>query len=88
MKVFKMNDYNFIMAPSLEEATKFLLNDSDETEEDLEFAYELGEEELKAHTFYDDIDNRMESSKRTFREELDRRIKAGDSTDHFAFTEC
>ena len=84
LRVFRLNDYEWWMAPTLEEAIAkamavFSLR-ADEVADD--GARELTDEELDRFIFVDDNDNR-----RTFREELERRVAAGDEADFFASTE-
>jgi len=87
LKVFKMNDYEWWMAESIEEAKKqyavYLKGvvGDDEIENDPE---ELTDGDLERLNYVDDYD---QSISRSFKEELDRRIAKGDKGGFFATTE-
>lgn len=85
MKVFQLNECDWYMAPTLDEAIEMSTRDSglprDEAADD--DARECTPEEMGRLKFRDDDD-----TVRTFQEELDRRIAAGARTEMFASTEC
>lgn len=72
--VYEMNDWIWYVARSLEEAKRFCVVDSGCDEKDVENAREVSPEEMDRLQFYDDIYAGEDSTKRSFREELDRRI--------------
>lgn len=74
MKVFKINDYDYYMANSLEEAIQAAMTDSGLSWKEVTDggAYNISEAGLDKLIFTDD-----DGTKRTFREELEQRIAAG-----------
>lgn len=82
-KVFRLNDCDWWMAESLEAAKADYTKETGLTEEDEPFddPHELDEETMDTLIFVDD------GIKRTFREELARRIAIGDTLGMFATTE-
>lgn len=85
MKVFQLNDYEWYMAPTLEEAIDEAVRltglPRDEAADD--DACEVTSEDMQRLRFKED-----DGSVRTFAEELTRRISAGAKTELFASTEC
>ena len=85
MKVFRINDYEWYMANTLEEAIKLAMDltglPADEAAED--DAHEECEAEMNRMKFVDDDG----VTRRTFAAELQRRIEAGLPTGPFASTE-
>lgn len=87
MKVFKLNDYEFFMAETLEQAIAECAKDYGMPEDELtDNPFELSDKDLDEYIFKDDI-NDANSSQRTFKEELQRRIAAGSGPQVFAVTE-
>lgn len=89
MKVFQMNDCDWWLAPSLDEAKADYIREMGASPEELEDAFELDDTALDRLNFTDDRalpDGEL--VKRPFREELERRIAAGDTgPGFFASTE-
>lgn len=83
MKVFRINDYEWYMAPTLQEAIQKSISDTrlpeDEATDD---PREITEEALNDLIFVDNDGN-----KRTFAEELQRRVALGRQTEIFASSE-
>lgn len=84
MKIFKVNDCDWIAAETPEQALECLRQhvgdeDVDAWLEDFGQPVELTAEDLDAHTFHDGDDG----DERTFREELQRRIDEGDAFPQF-----
>lgn len=77
--IFQMNEYDWMMARSLEEAKEKYPDFVDPAE--FVDEREITESELDRLTFYDE--NAVKGSKRTFREELKRRINAGENYPQF-----
>lgn len=84
MKVYKIGDHNYVMAHSSEDAMQELKSHTD-VEDDWEIR-ELTEKEMEALTFVEDPSDE-ESPSRSFSEELQRRVDAGDGQDMFAISE-
>ena len=89
-RVFRMDDYDWWIARSLEEAKASYKNEVGVDDKDIEDARELTEEELD-RLHYVDVDEGerpVKKSRRTFRAELAQRIAAGLSKPElFACTE-
>lgn len=89
MKIFKMNDCDWWMAPTLEEAIQGVKTEHPMDWEDMiEDPKELTDAQLDSHKFR--LDEGEEDGERkhcSFREELDRRVAAGSKTELFASTE-
>jgi hypothetical protein len=80
MKVFKINKFDFYMAPTLEEAITQAMADSGlSRDEAINEPRECTAEELQRLVYGDDDGNG-----RTFQEELDRRLAACARTEMFA----
>ena len=92
MKIFKMNDCDWVAAKTLEEAklclAKQMANgvvDEKFEEEFLDCPYELSEEDTERLKFVDENGK----TTRSFKIELLRRINGGEEfPQHFASTEC
>lgn len=83
MKVFKINDYDWWMAPTLEAAIEAAVQETGIPADELvEDPYELTPEAMQRLTFTDD-----DGSKRTFRQELERRLGEDPRVQCFASTE-
>ncbi len=83
MKVFQINDCDWYMAPTLEGAIQQAMSDSGLPRDEVcDSPRELSEADMDDLTFTDDEGNR-----RTFTEELRRRLTAGARTEMFASTE-
>ena len=55
IKVYRMNDYDWVAASSLEEAIKWYAEDCELPEDEAcDDPYELTEHSLKEHTFYEE----------------------------------
>lgn len=81
MKIFRMNDCDWWQAGSFEEAKADYKHTTGIGEEDLDDAREVIEEELDRLKFIENYDGpKSEWIKRTFREEMQRRILAGEAT--------
>lgn len=81
MKVFAMNEYDWMAGESLESATEMYLKeyaDGLPADEALDNPHELTEELLDRFRFHD-ADADGPESYRTFRQELDRRVAAGET---------
>jgi hypothetical protein len=88
MKVFRVNDCEWYMAPTLEEAVQKCMDDCKlPRDEAVDDPRECTPEEMGRLTFMDDVYNPEKSERRTFAEELARRIAAGKGTEMFATTE-
>lgn len=85
-KIFQMNDCDWWMAPTLEEAVRDVKETYGDEPEMWEDAHELTEAGLDKMQFTD-FDDDGDPIKRSFREELQRRIAAGPKTEMFASTE-
>jgi hypothetical protein len=86
MKIFKVNDCDWVMATSAEEAKQVLATFTDVHEDDE--VRELTDHELDTFKFIDeDHDEEKDGPHPTFRQELARRVAAGDRPDMFASTE-
>lgn len=87
-KIFAMNDCDWWMAPTLEQAVAGYLEmtglDADECLED---PFELSDESMASLKFIDDYNDTGDRTTRTFAEELERRIAAGAVSEFFASTE-
>lgn len=79
VKVFRLNDYEWYAAETLESATGEALRVTGVSPDEAadEFAGELTEEEMDRLIFYDNMEDQEASETRTFREQLDRLIDAG-----------
>lgn len=92
MKLFRMNDCDWVMAPSLDEAANFYAKYTAGSYEDAmkDEPRELTDEEMDKLRFMDHADDPEPSrGDRSFREELARRMATADEneTDLFATTE-
>lgn len=85
MKVFAMNDYDWMAGESLESVTELYLKeynpDNLRADEVLDEPYELTEELLDRFRFHDAYTDGADGpeSYRTFRQELNRRVAAGET---------
>lgn len=83
MKVWKINDCDWVMASSAEEAKQTLATITEVYEEDE--VRELTDHELDTFHFVDE--DEKDSPRRTFRQELARRVALNEGPDMFASTE-
>lgn len=83
MKVFKLNDCDWYMAETLEDAVKLVCNDTGLPPD--EAADEPSEETPERMARLNFVDH--DGSERTFAEELQRRVAAGKKPGMFASTE-
>lgn len=88
-RVYQLNDYEWWMARSLEDAIADWCSVTGCTTEDCDDARELTDAELDSFRFFDEgVDESGNTITRTFREELARRVAAGETEPQlFATTE-
>jgi hypothetical protein len=88
MKVFRVNDCEWYMAETLEQAVDLCAKDcelpADEAAHD---PCEVSDADMQRLIFTDDMANPRGSDRRTFAEELARRVAAGAGPGAFATTE-
>ena len=78
MKIFKLNDCEWVAGENLEDCKKFLCNLTQSPEDEvIDDPYELSEEQKENLIFKEDNYNKDSSVKRTFKEELELLIKKG-----------
>lgn len=83
VKVWKINDYEWAMAPTLDEAIQAVCDMTGVDRDDVaDEPHELTDEELLRLKFVDE-----DESKRSFAEELNRRVAQGIRVQYFASTE-
>ncbi len=86
MNIFRLNDCDWWMAETLEEAiTDFVKDVGMSEEEAIDNPAVLDEEQLESHIFTDH--DAANSPRRTFKEELQLRIERGAKSEMFASTE-
>jgi len=86
MKVFSMNDYDWMAGETLESCKADYLKNygGDEHDEDFADTYELTPEDMQHYKIADE-----DGTVRTFQEQLDKMIAEGDDfPQFFASTEC
>ena len=86
MKIFRLNDYDWWIAETQEQAIADYIKDVGLSEEEtIDNPGELNEKQLNSYIF---TDNEIANTpQRTFKEELQRRINAGATSEMFASTE-
>lgn len=85
-KVYKLNDCDWYMAETLEQAIEAALNDVCDHDDDyVDDPHELSPEAMESHTFNDWETGEL--VERTFAEELARRVASGPKAEMFATTE-
>ena len=78
IKIFKMNESDWVAGEDIENCKKFLSKLVDIPEDEvIDEPYELSKEEIEKLIFIEDI-NDKNSVKRTFKEELELLIKKGE----------
>lgn len=84
MKIFQVNDIDWFAGENADDCFKLLkemgmYDDGDiQAMKDDGYPVELTDEDMDRLVFVDDVYDNLKSNKRTFREELQRRINAGE----------
>jgi hypothetical protein len=87
-KVFSMNECDWWMAPTREQAiADYLAMTGLDADECIDDPHELSDESMQTLKYVDDCNDTGEVVKRTFAEELERRIASGVVSEFFASTE-